>query len=692
MNCLKISKWLFLLITYNIGSTDVLSLDVKIKNGIIKFEDYNNCSIMLDNENVKLLENGYVPRIHFGLVKYNCDNIVGFKISKLKCNDCGIFCMENQLIEGCESYYFLLLIGILIGCIGTPILYFSLKKILPNIYIIIFIWINKKLQDANDRKHEQQVEKLRKMGIDAEHNYQDKYFLDFKSKTFIHQKRNKTRQNSSNVSKNIVRALAVSSYSLNTTVEGCDKTLFLSSTGKICSQLDCQTGEVLNLGLVTGNQICLTNTNGENFQISLKNSYVKHYYGFSYYTSLFKTRVDYISQCKSAGLCWNGYCYPGAYTSELLEKPNGTIHFYGCDTNTLGCDTWCYHQTSCAWYKWSANTEGELIKVFVKTHDYWEIDLLVTFRNISKVYVLNVNSPFINLNNFGSQYGTVPIFVTSVQNENKPLHRHFLSINNKYYNVPCSEVNMPVLGTLGEYQVDRLGTHIYPISHVKCQVSSCKVYCRLEEPSLSRFVQNIDNYADLEMLASKDEDLIIYKQKVNSVANIMINFDNFNALQYVPAKCHFNVLNTFACKGCDKLPRVILMAKKIIQGGIIPIETNCKTKTKFLPCNPEPFSVELESFAEFCEIYMPLTNQTLGINFTYVYTGKLTNIKVFSADTYSWDDYGQIFFSQGMIDGIIRSMTIFSSLGIAIQIFFKMLNVYQLKRVDRNINNPTVEE
>ncbi len=69
-----------------------------------------------------------LPGLHFGMVKYNCSNLVGTLISKFEtCSNCTWICEYNEGITICKAFYLPLSIGVVLGVITLLLIFLSYK-------------------------------------------------------------------------------------------------------------------------------------------------------------------------------------------------------------------------------------------------------------------------------------------------------------------------------------------------------------------------------------------------------------------------------------------------------------------------------------------------------------------------------------------------------------------------------------
>ncbi|XP_047998857.1 uncharacterized protein LOC125236184 [Leguminivora glycinivorella] len=172
------------------------------------------------------------------------------------------------------------------------------------------------------------------------------------------------------------------------TTFACDKTLFLSSNGKICDLHVCKDVNMYSMSIATGSNICFKTVDGEKLEIKMGDAkhvtrYQAEYFSCDYKLSVTKTwRCKQLnSDCWNNGKCYDGYEHPDIQVTNTRKYPAG----YGCNTDTLGCDDWCPMGTSCTWYRWQLEPVlNDCHKVYRKVSEIWQVSIYVKYTLASK--------------------------------------------------------------------------------------------------------------------------------------------------------------------------------------------------------------------------------------------------------------------------------------------------------------------
>lgn len=201
------------------------------------------------------------------------------------------------------------------------------------------------------------------------------------------------------------------------------------------------------------------------------------------------------------------------------------IGSYGCLTSGLGCDTTCWHQLSCTFYRWYVTSVGPLYPVYEIENSLWEVEISVSYKNITKLYKLNVNNPSINVDNENFNNGKIPIYVTNYMSEEHHPKRNMIIYKNKPVLLDASAINMPENDKIGDYQIDLLNkSRSFNINSVNCHVESCKVTCLTPIPKVRKMPKIEKNYKDnsIQYKYNNDEDIIIARKQTLATITLMI--------------------------------------------------------------------------------------------------------------------------------------------------------------------------
>lgn len=75
--------------------------EIHVTHGVITYHGYDTCTIKANGIEIKSTS-GVIPGWHYGLIDYECDKVRGQLVSTLTCRKCGIYCTDNDMIEGCH--------------------------------------------------------------------------------------------------------------------------------------------------------------------------------------------------------------------------------------------------------------------------------------------------------------------------------------------------------------------------------------------------------------------------------------------------------------------------------------------------------------------------------------------------------------------------------------------------------------
>lgn len=251
-----------------------------------------------------------------------------------------------------------------------------------------------------------------------------------------------------------------------TVVSSCDKTLYLSTKGKICDKSTCVEISTYQLSIKNGQVVCFNTPEGKTLRLHLRNTNVIIRYQASYYTCDYSIETQSTYRCKFAwGDCYNGgTCYQG-YAHEDIKKDSENPHGYGCTDGVIGCDTHCTAQVSCTWYRWELMTNmDKCYRLYNKVSEIWETDVVIDYDGVRKVVTLSTNDPTCNISKLNvTGILELPIAITSLLHERVHVKDSLLLVGNIGHEVDASQINMPIKNTIGEHQVslDKHSTTFY---------------------------------------------------------------------------------------------------------------------------------------------------------------------------------------------------------------------------------------
>nr|QRW41723.1 MAG: glycoprotein [Miglotas virus] len=607
---------------------------IHVTHGVVSYSGYNQCDVVANG--VKAYgKNGLVPGWHYGLIDYTCDNITGSIASKMACNDCGYYCLQNQSIDGCQSYLIPAICGLIVGLVLTMVTR-KVWKMSAKICLSKPDWFRITLTKRNStaspmRKEDVHPSSIALLTIEAPTNH---HSLNETSSLSTIPPINTDERTYSNPIGSVLYCVMIFGLGLNLfpSAQACDNTLFISSTGQICDTTHCREVGMYEMILRTGSVLCFRDVKGEYLKITLGNAYDLYSSALVYYTSDYEITTTHTWECKGAGTCWNGGCNANTKHGKLVRKDKPTeISNYGCDTDTLGCDTMCYYMTACTFYRWTLKSVGTQYPVYRLRSKGWMATVKVEYLNSTKTYTFDVNRPQINIEQLS--INKMPMIIAGVTKKDEIVENSMIRVGDKFYNINAADINMPETGVVGDYQLSvRNMTATYPEHNVECKVNSCTADCVWPEPSIRRVVKRLDSYNSMKTTLGKDGRNIISKREIKLQANVLVGNVDIHNLKVSPAHCGIDVLSTFACTGCTLDSYAILQASNIRDEGMLHFVSDCIFDVDYLSCSGTPYKLTLIDDKDECSIHIPSTNQTVKVSFNYKYLGTLDpSVPLYSA-------------------------------------------------------------
>lgn len=705
-----------------------------------RLETVNNHYCIVNVNGLKIEGKGKFDGLHYGFIEYNCDNITGVLVSKAECNSCGLYCASNEIILECRQRGTLFLFGFIIGLIPTIVLVIVLRKILYSIghKIIdnVVYWYDNK-RDEMELKKANKISKRIDGNIRVKASYKRPITINPKKLNKLDAKRTtnsdyvtiiaedpieivesptsmsekppiapkplvkpkpinipnkhenskkvKTPYGAANV---LLASLAISgSLCSLPTSHACDNTLYVYSQGKVCDDQRCVEGGIYQLSLQSGSTVCFRDSNGDTMSMRVSDSYYRDRYMLQYYTSDYTLNVNTYSRCKVVnGECWNSSCNKTSKNPHLkysldLPYPIG----YGCGVDSLGCDTWCWHETSCTWYVWHLKPKGEKYPVYVKIGRIWEVEITMEYGNEIRKHTMNTNNPKVNLDGIGYK---LPIYIAGFSAEDIVSDNGLVIVSKSAYLTKVATKNMPESDIIGDYQIS---THedefAFNNEIVDCSPSSCKANCVVREPKIKRFMSSLDRTPNLPFRYINNEHIAETTVYTTGSINMMVGNVKFDNLYVTNAKCDIDVITTFSCISCTQKPYAVLQAYNIKSPGLVPFTSNCTFETNYLSCNPEPMKLNQITTNKLCMVSLELLNTTIMINYNFTYYGSLTPSKfIMGRETFQ-----DTIMSIGTSTEFWTSLTSTFAIGTAgvfiTSVIFRVLKIVMLAKSSKEIIN-----
>lgn len=637
---------------------------ITVDYGRMVIKDYKTCNVSINNgEKIEISpgSNGYIHEgLVFGLVSWWCDNDYGSLIKNIECKDCGLYCTYNQQFEMCRTLT-PLIIGALVGTVvfimallllvicfrkrlgyiaNRMILHFitrddrrragkvkTLNKITGMMNPIRFKAMITSSKDINKMIMEQRM-RLRKeltgdepiydkicikdVVSDAEYlKVLERKVTDSPHYILGRPKMPLPLSDEARVVTYSIRRPAFSKYTTTimvmcmvSLVSCCDKTLYLSTQGKVCDEASCVEISTYQFSIKNGQAVCFNTPEGKTLKVHLRNTNIIIRYQASYYTCDYKLTKKSTYSCKAAwGDCYNGgTCYQG-YAHSALKEDTDNPHGYGCTDGVIGCDVHCTAQVSCTWYRWEliANMD-RCYKVYNKISEIWETDVVIDYDGMRKVTTLNTNNPTCNMKQMNlTGLLDLPIAITSLLHETIHVKSSLLINGNKGYEVEASQINMPVKNMIGEQQLSlNKKTMTFYTSRPEIVALTCNAIAMYDEPAINRLLNTHQPTIDGANLLKSGDYVLKRKVPVSSFANMMISNVKFDYLFISPSYCKIKLEQSYGCTGCDIRPYVVLKPYDIKNEGILEYETNCTWGQAMLSCNPEPYIMTLDDNSDTC--------------------------------------------------------------------------------------------
>nr|UQS95379.1 MAG: glycoprotein [Niukluk phantom virus] len=697
---------------------------IQVHNGEVTFTGFETCNISC-NDYEMTSTNGAFKGLHFGLIDYSCDDMIGVMVSKMICKQCLFFCGENQSILECSSYIIPMMTGCIVGSVILSLLLgISIKtglfKKLNNAGMIIgtrmfnsrkerkvnrinkmrrqilsrdveptyFIPLNEIIN--NDKKPDVPIRRSEMhdsiSGTDAEIvPFNDKVTADQVIEEAEQYRKANRRGSSGRMSMMKVVFVIMNLFLIGASC--CDNTLYITSTGVICSDSECNKVNTFDFPIVPGGTICFKKEDGGILTMNVERSRIVNRFYNIYDTSNYDLEIDQTSRCRGAGQCWAGNECSRNTNYEGLKNLTGVISGYGCYMNyNRECDGFCAYSSSCLYYKWFIKESGKRYSVYKHSTKVWEIKLRIVNDNVVQRYTFSTNYPSSTLNLNGAM---VPIFITGIDSMILTMDDFGIIVDNTFYSVQASPINMPMTDIIGDYQIDiKNTTSTYNVQNVDCRMNECNILCSIPEPKLGRFLTSLNKHQSYPYKILGDHKTINVFNSIDPSVNVRIgNFDISNLI-VSKAKCRIDVMTTYSCLGCTIRPYAVLQANDIKVEGIMQVRSNCKMVNEYVSCTNMPRKLEFDTINEVCELHLINTNETISIKFNTTYVGSLDPSKPLYSAGIDTDDVMSLVKSEGFITGLISTLGLFSVLTIGMTLMSRLLmTVLSLRLAERESSN-----
>ncbi|CAH2240147.1 jg20694 [Pararge aegeria aegeria] len=690
----------------------VIDGEVTIKN-FFKCIINNNGNVMnVENDGTKTFVSLETPL--FGLITWTCDeNYKGETISFFTCGSCGIYCVYNQYISKCQSKILPIVIGLVSGIVISMVILLLCLTIFKRRINVIYAKIIVHFLMRSDRRRVQRIIRYNKatgLNIDVKlkqvkynneiidniieenrlklmrqlcpENKDPIYSEIVYNRSIEYRQANELLERSESrlrmltelrdndrykyirsrqISKTIVAGLAIASAVPKDTY-GCDQMLYIKSNGRICYSGKCYDLSTYSLSLSDGETAFFNDLNNERLSIKLDSIYNIARFSSLYDTSSYTISNEMTWNCLGSGKCWYGSECRNGYKLNVLSKDTKEPHGYGCHMTSVSCvGAMCTHGTSCVWYRWQITPTGPKIPVYSLVSEIWEVKLTVKYKDLVKTILLNTNNPKYDMNNILSEVmNHMPIYITGVNYEKIHLRNSLLGINGTYFNIDSAPHNMPQKGLIGDLQIDKHDTKIlFHDNDIDCSVDSCTVKCITNEPALNRLTKTspykVDKY-NVEHLKMYNDGWINYRYRSSGHGTISFGKVELKELIVEKPHCIIEVGISYACEACNDQPRATFISKNIKTEGMMDYESNCTWDRSSVSCNNGMYDMIQISKNKYCNLYIPLINQSIDITFEYEYRGVLSDMKTIRAET-TTDIIGDIISDKTFITTLLTSLS-----------------------------------
>lgn len=330
---------------------------------------------------------------------------------------------------------------------------------------------------------------------------------------------------------------------------------------------------------------------------------------------------------------------------------------------------------------------GKCYKIYNKVSEIWETDVVIDYDGMRKVTTLNTNNPTCNMKQMNlTGLLDLPIAIMSLLHETIHVKNSLLLNGNIGYDVDAAQINMPVKNMIGEQQLSlNKKTMTFYTSRPEVVSLTCEAKAMYDEPSIRRLLRTKQPSISESNLIKSGDYVIKRKIPTNGFANIMISNIKFDHLFISPSYCRIKVEQSYGCIGCDAKPYVILRPYDIKNEGILEYETNCTWVQSVLSCNPEPYIMTLDDNNDICLIYVPSTNQTIIINFNFVFVGEVTMLKTYYSES-STEALRNLAMKESFWIGLVSSLNAFALGSVILTFGVKMLRLGLIYKAKKDVD------
>ncbi|APG79276.1 putative glycoprotein [Hubei odonate virus 9] len=715
---------------------------ISVANGIIHKAGFEAC--LVEANGISANFTGDVsPGLWFGLVKYTCDDQIGYLISKLECVKCGLYCIQNEMIDGCSNRAFNIVAGVIIAMIVCLVLAVVCRRKVHWLtgYMYSYCVLCKQRRDdksielafssmqSNNRRL-RMIEypvprKMKRTHLDilnrkrGQFKSREEPYLELNevyptveevnNRIILTPRRpapappaasERPPSRSPSIPRGMVAAMVnkhstlvvVFLFVLLPMVLACDSTLYIGHDGKVCDLTKCKDMSMYVFPMKLGQSVCFKDANNMELSVTLRMTSIIRRYELMYYTSDFNISTEQYYRCRHAGECVAGKC--GRYEKHPIfnsRDDSGGIAGYGCQSDTVGCvDTWCSYGSSCTWYRWYVNPVGPRYPVYKLSTEGWAVKIEFRYKGMQQILDFNVNNPSrlldgMNLVNLDA----IPFFVTNFDSVKVHFENYAIVVHETSTITKAAELNFPQHEIVGDFQINGQDMTMN-LNTITCLSHGCRVTCSYPRPKIRTLIRDLKLYKkfysyDYKYLNSKYT--LQHDLPITGVINLMIGNVKFRELHIEPASCEFQVLGTFACLSCTQRPYAIVQASKIKTRGIMSIKSNCSFEHQYLTCSEDPSAILLMDKNKICSIYVESTNQTLIIDFDYVFLGKLDLDRPIYVTGTFLEAITAMASSPDFISGVSWAFGGFAIFSVVMALAVRIVKIIALTRVKKTVDD-----
>lgn len=176
--------------------------------------------------------------------------------------------------------------------------------------------------------------------------------------------------------------------------EACDMPFYFKTDGKLCNTETCFDMNMFVFPITYGSSVCFKDINDEVTEFKMSKCQNRIRMNKVYYVGSPKLNVESMWKCEGTQLCEKDSCRIG--TKLDLFKQHG-LDYYGCQTDSSPCDTYCMWSSQCVYYHYWIEKPEKLYPVYKLASNVWEIEVLMSKNGVTTVNTLNVNNPSVNM-------------------------------------------------------------------------------------------------------------------------------------------------------------------------------------------------------------------------------------------------------------------------------------------------------